>query len=258
MNARPINCSRPTNAGNALFLILIAVALFAALSYAVTRTGRGGGSIDRETEILLTAEALQYAAQMADVVMRLKLSGCEDTQISFDSAATGTFYDNPLAPADESCHVFSTNGGGMTYRAPDPRLLDSSQSAMTLFGSFHFTGESEVVDVGTPVPSATSPDGRDLILFIPYLTQSICRKIAQQTNGLVGNNIPVEWNIAYEDRAPGLVSPFKGSYGTGSGFGMNGFGANAAAINGKTVGCFEGESLPLTGTYHFFQVLLAR
>ena len=72
--------------GNALFLILIAVALFAALSYAVTRSGRGGGGIDRENTHLANARLDSLAAEAKAAISRLMMfEGCSATEIAINS-----------------------------------------------------------------------------------------------------------------------------------------------------------------------------
>ena len=67
---------RANNSGNVLFLILIAVALFAALSYAVTNSGRTGGgqALSRDQAKIKASELLQYASYIQQTMTRLSYS----------------------------------------------------------------------------------------------------------------------------------------------------------------------------------------
>lgn len=107
-------------AGNALFLILIAVALFAALSYAITQSSRGGGGIEKEQEMLDTAVAQQCEASVDHGIMRLDIvNGCSEDEISYE-LADGT-NENPNNPSDTSCFIFHSDGAGV---APCGDYLD--------------------------------------------------------------------------------------------------------------------------------------
>jgi hypothetical protein len=81
--------------GHALFLILIAIMMFAALSYAVTQTGRGEGTIDRENAQLALALAEQCNGYIERAVnMLATLMNCPLAQVSYE-LADGT---NPKPP----------------------------------------------------------------------------------------------------------------------------------------------------------------
>jgi hypothetical protein len=101
------------NGGNILFLILIAVALFAALSYAVTATSRSNeSSISKDQYKLITSRLDQYAAQIRNGITRVMvMHGCSDTQLNFDTPVWSSG-SNPNAPSDGRCDVFSPDAGG--------------------------------------------------------------------------------------------------------------------------------------------------
>lgn len=107
---------RRSERGNILFLILLAVVLFAAFSYAVTNSMRGGGNeASKEKALLTEADVQGYISLVENAVMRLTMSGgCTTAQVSYETpSGTGV---NPDAPSDKRCHVYRPEGGGVTYR----------------------------------------------------------------------------------------------------------------------------------------------
>ena len=96
---------------------MLAVAAFAALTYAVTQA-TGGGLIDisAEQSDLDTAKQESIQVNIDAALWRLKLiNGCKDNEISYETPSGDNA--NPDAPADNSCHVYHPAGGGVPYIA---------------------------------------------------------------------------------------------------------------------------------------------
>lgn len=171
--------------GNALFLILIAVALFAALSYAVTRSGRDTGNINKETNLIDGAQRIQYAASIEQAVNHLKVIGnCSDEQIDFSgnngtsASINGTpyTYTNAASPADGSCNVFSANGGNVipkNFSAISGGLGTAVACGGCLPATSWLVTATRVVGNGTDVGAA----GTDLLIWLGRPTREQCLNV---------------------------------------------------------------------------------
>lgn len=110
--------------GNILFLILLAVVLFAALSYAVTSSMRGGGkSAASEANQGAVAEIMNFNIAVENATQRLMLTnGLKPENVSFVVTSkqwpgtTGTIGNNTNCTTD-ACRIFRTEGGGVEIRS---------------------------------------------------------------------------------------------------------------------------------------------
>ena len=147
--------------GNALFLILIAVALFAALSYAITQSGRGGGTISREQVTIAAAQMTQFSSSIHAVVQRMAITGTPVADMVYDLDMTQA----PCSVTPQNC-VFSPSGGGATYIDPPPNTGTTWNFAPVNQGNY-------IKDVGTN----TDLTGTESTVFLQLLSEPLCRAI---------------------------------------------------------------------------------
>ena len=233
-----VSANRISERGNVLFLILIAVALFAALSYAVTQSSRsGGGDAGSETSLVDSAQVTQYPAAVRTAIIRQIVSkNITASQLEFNSPTNfATCTGSPPA----AC-VFHPLGGGATY-APAPAEVVTTGAPQP----WVFNGENEINLVGTTVGGdAPNASTADIIAFLPNVKDSICKKVNTQLS-INSGNIPVETHIDVNTQMTNGVGMMSTSNGGTIGD------TNAPTLEGHGFGCFKQG-----GVNYYYHVLI--
>lgn len=244
--------------GNILFLILLAVVLFAALSYAVTNSMRGGGNdATKENAQAAAAAILQQATLMEQTISRLRLTNnCRDSEFDFSSPVDAyTAHGTVTWPSDNHCDLFDAAGGGMTYPAPSKSWLDpllATGTTSTLWGKWYFAGFTCINNIGTgSAPDCTSGGtaASELIAYLPYLTKDVCQAINDTIPIAPVSGSPIAGYNTNGVNDTGAAK-FDGRYITGARF--------ANEQNGQSYGCYDRGSGTYVQAYLFYKVLLAR
>jgi hypothetical protein len=163
-----IQIQRRSEKGNVLFLILIAVALFAALSYVVTQSTRsGGGSTEREKNILSSAQMTQYPTALRTSIIRMVLAGVAIENVMFDAPGDPGF----TGQSNSALLVFHPQGGGATYQDAPSELSASGSGQL----SWRYNGSVEVPGIGID-----DEGGNDVIAFLPGISDGVCRQVNEE------------------------------------------------------------------------------
>lgn len=237
----------PSERGNVLFLVLIAVALFAALSFAATQTLRNTPQDPQgDTKKLGVATLIQHTTFVAQAVQTMAMRRINPENLCFDSPLWGhSDYYHPACDNPEN-KVFSTHGGGGASVAPVPAGINDGSP-------WYITGQSCIIESAQNCNTSGSQD-EDIILFVPHIRYDVCVAL----NDKLGVPNPQ----GNPPKAAGNLWPpgqpvFAGNFLDGGRVDSGGNG-NLAILTGHTVGCVEGGGTPPIGTYAYFHVLLRR
>ena len=239
--------NRRSESGNVLFLILIAVALFAALSYAVTSSSRsGGGDANEETNLISSSTITQYPAAVRTSIIRMQVTnGVSTSELEFnapsDFANCGT-YGGTLGA---NC-VFHPDGGQATFV---PGSADVMAGGAQVDWVFNSDNQINLVGRSVGTTNTATAASADVVAFLVDIRQGVCQRINDEL-GITG--IPVETTAVSVANTmvntDGSTAPGIGASGTGQTIG-----GDITALDGQAFGCFRNGA---AGPFVYYHVLI--
>ena len=230
---------RYSQSGNILFLILLAVVLFAALAYAVTSSMRGGGKdASSENARAAAADILQFFSQLDATLLRMQMTdGVKAENMSF--VYNRKLYGGTVSPGGNNVNcvannrrVFVPEGGNVPPRVFENYafLNPPSYQSNWVAPGHHFLRLIVWPQAGTSL--------NDMTVVLPAIKQSICDEInAQQSTTYVN-----------------LTGTDVGNTGDGStwdsGVAQSISSANASTFADKTIFMVKSGSSPYCDIYH--------
>lgn len=221
--------------GNIFFIILIAVMLFAALSFTFSRgIQQGGENVSRRQAELIAGDILNYAQRVERGVQRILSNRISENALSFENNFVAGYAHGGCT--EDACRVFAPSGGGVAWQDA-PTNANNGEP-------YVFVTNRVGSDDGTTRQIGTAE--RDLVILLP-VKPSICAEINQKANGLE------TWESS---GSPNISVLFTGSFTTALGTRI----ANGNSTEQPRTGCFCDGSSPCTDVmpHFFYSVILER
>ena len=210
--------------GSAIWFILLAVALLAALTMTMTRSSDTvEQSGDAERARILASDLMRYTGGIKAAIERMLTTGTSESDLCFHAAGWGNNTYNGASCTNPANQIFGNGGAALTFRTFD------FASDWSIFGS-HTVLNLETANTELIIQTRVSG--------------AICREI----NNML--NIENPAGDAPTDAIQNIV-PFTGSFTLAAA--DNTIGNEAAQLAGKEAGCRKDGT-----SYYFYQVLIKR
>jgi hypothetical protein len=173
MNAR--NTLFRSESGNAMIYVIIIIALFAALSFLLSRQSDTGesGTVSRERVNIAATQIMQNAASLQAAIEQMTYTGARLADLDFIPPSDGSFEDG-----GDSLKVFHPDGGGVTL----PKLpTDAIHEVSSTPGAGWYIGRFNNIEWSAP--DANGDPLEDVVIVAYQISKAVCERINQQLTG---------------------------------------------------------------------------